>query len=169
MFAEDVGLLPGHMFTRMLEQARRTPAEFAELAGVLFGVMAFGGWVGFETVEWFNGGMFDDDTALPLERSDIDTVLAAAKLDWSEIDPSILVTLFERGLDPGKRASSGALHRPRQDHADRRAGGYPPVAEGVGCEKAEIAADLQRADAAKAPGPPARGGGIRPGGGMRCS
>ena len=25
MFADDVGLLPGHMFTRMLEQARRTP------------------------------------------------------------------------------------------------------------------------------------------------
>ena len=29
-------------------------------------------------------------------------------LDWSEIDPSILGTLFERGLDPGKRAQLGA-------------------------------------------------------------
>ena len=109
MFAEDVGLLPGHMFTRMLEQARRTPADFADLAGVLFGVMAFGGRVGFETVDWFNGGMFDDDKALPLEKSDIDTVLAAAKLDWSEIDPSVLGTLFERGLDPAKRAQLGQL------------------------------------------------------------
>ena len=27
MFADDVGLLPGHMFTRMLEQARRSPTH----------------------------------------------------------------------------------------------------------------------------------------------
>ena len=90
------------MFTRMLEQARRTPAHFADLAGDLFRVMASGGRVGFETVDWFSGGLFDDDTVLPLERSDIDAVLAASNLDWSEIDPSILGTLFERGLDPDK-------------------------------------------------------------------
>ena len=40
MFAEDVGLLPGNMFTRMLEQARRQPDEFAELAGDLFSAMS---------------------------------------------------------------------------------------------------------------------------------
>ena len=113
MFADDVGLLPGHMFTRMLEQARRTPAHFADLADDLFRVMARGGRVGFETVDWFNGGLFDDATALPLERSDIDTVLAASRLDWSEIDPSILGTLFERGLDPGKRAQLGAHYTDR--------------------------------------------------------
>ena len=56
MFADDVDLLPGQMFTRMLEQARRTPAFFADLAGDLFRVMASGGRVGFETVDWFNGG-----------------------------------------------------------------------------------------------------------------
>ena len=103
MFADDVGLLPDHMFTRMLEQARRAPAHFPDLAGDLFRVMARGGRVGFETVDWFNGGLFDDDTTLPLARSDVDAVLAASNLDWSEIDPSILGTLFERGLDPGKR------------------------------------------------------------------
>ena len=42
MFADDVGLLPDHMFTRMLEQARRAPAHFADLAGDLFRVMALG-------------------------------------------------------------------------------------------------------------------------------
>ena len=114
MFADNVGLLPGHMFTRMLEQAQRTPAQFAALADDLFGVMATGGRVGFETVDWFNGGLFDDTAALPLEQSDIHTVLAASRLDWSEIDPSILGTLFERGLDTGQtRSARGALHRPR--------------------------------------------------------
>ena len=37
-------------------------------------------------VGWFNGGLFDDDAALPLEKADIDTVLAASNLNWSEID-----------------------------------------------------------------------------------
>ncbi len=43
MFADDVRLLPGHMFTRMLEQVQRTPTQFADLASDLFGVMATGG------------------------------------------------------------------------------------------------------------------------------
>ena len=152
MFADDVGLLPGHMFTRMLEQARRAPADFADLAGHLFRVMASGGRVGFETVDWFNGGLFDDDTALPLEKSDIDTVLAASRLDWSEIDPSILGTLFERGLDPGKRAQLGAHYTDR----DKIMLLVEPVvirpwlAEWA-AEKAEIAAELEPTDAAKSP------------------
>ena len=98
MFADDVGLLPDHMFTRMLRHALPTPARFSELAGELFRAMASGGRVGFETVDWFNGSLFNDDTTLPLQKSDIQTVLEASDLDWSEIDPSILGTLFERGL-----------------------------------------------------------------------
>ena len=113
MFAEDVGLLPDDMFTRMLEHARRQPEGFADLACDLFGAMSTGGRIGFEAVAWFNGGLFDDDSALPLERNDIDTALRAAGLDWSEIDPSILGTLFERGLDPDKRSQLGAHYTDR--------------------------------------------------------
>ena len=53
MFAADVGLLPDHMFTRMLRHA-----------GELFRAMAAGGRVGFETVDWFNGSLFNDDTTV---------------------------------------------------------------------------------------------------------
>ena len=113
MFAEDVGLLPNDMFTRMLEQARQRPDELADLARDLFGAMSTGGRVGFEAVDWFNGGLFDDDAALPLTRPDIETTLKAASLDWSEVDPSILGTLFERGLDPDKRAQLGAHYTDR--------------------------------------------------------
>ena len=89
--------------------------------------------VGFEAVAWFNGGLFDDADALPLERSDVETVLAASALDWSEVDPSILGTLFERGLDPRQaRPARRALYRPGQDHAAGRAGGDPPAARRVG-------------------------------------
>ena len=64
MFAEDVGLLPDNMFTRMLEHARKQPDEFTELSRDLFGAMASGGRIGFEAVAWFNGGLFDDNASL---------------------------------------------------------------------------------------------------------
>ena len=105
----------------MLQQARRTPADFPALAGELFRVMATGGRVGFEAVDWFNGGLFDDDAALPLEQAEIERVLAASDLDWSEIDPSILGTLFERGLDPGRWCAETSVRR-GPGHRDGRRG-----------------------------------------------
>ena len=150
MFADDVGLLPGHMFTRMLQQAQRTPANFVDLAGDLFRVMASGGRIGFETVDWFNGGLFDDATALPLEKAEIDAVLMASNLDWSEVDPSILGTLFERGLDPSKRAQLGAHYTDR----DKIMLIVEPVVirpwlSDWNQEKERITAEVERADAAK--------------------
>ena len=152
MFAEDVGLLSDNMFTRMLERTRRDPGRFADYAARLFGAMATGGDVGFEAVAWFNGGLFDDDTALPLDREGIETALRAAALDWSEIDPSILGTLFERGLDPDKRSQLGAHYTDRDkimaivDPVIVR----PLLAEWEAA-KAKIAATVERADAARSP------------------
>ena len=114
MFAEDVGLLPNHMFQRMLEINRTSPASFVEDAASLFAAMKSGGKVGFEKVEWFNGGLFDDDSVLPLEHDDIENLITAAKLFWDEVDPSILGTLFERGLDPDKRSQLGAHYTDRE-------------------------------------------------------
>ena len=113
MFAEDAELLPNKMFVRMLEAARATPGEFKRLASTLFAAMRGGGLVGFERIEWFNGGLFDDEEALPLDTDDIDLCLRAAKLDWSEVDPSIFGTLFVRGLDPDKRSETGSEYTDR--------------------------------------------------------
>ncbi|MEY2884119.1 MAG: hypothetical protein RL490_1843, partial [Pseudomonadota bacterium] len=99
MFTEDVGLLPDHLFTKMLEVSRTRPAEFTANAQTLFAAMAQpGGKVGFTPIDWFNGGLFEDDAVLPLTADDIFALLKAAQRDWSAIDPSILGTLFERGL-----------------------------------------------------------------------
>ena len=113
MFAEDVNLLPNKMFQRMLEGCAAAPENFELHAKTLFGAMRSGGMVGFEKVDWFNGGLFDDDAALPLNGDDLKDLLAATKLDWSDIDPSILGTLFERGLDPAKRSQLGAHYTDR--------------------------------------------------------
>lgn len=114
MFAEDAGLLPNKMFVRMLEAAKSAPGEFEPLASTLFAAMKSGGLVGFERIEWFNGGLFDDSKALPLTEDDIALCLRAALLDWSEVDPSIFGTLFVRGLDPGKRSETGSEYTDRE-------------------------------------------------------
>jgi len=109
MFAEDVDLLPDKLFKRMLEASAEEPESFAANAQKLFAAMAKeGGRLDFKRIEWFNGGLFDDDAALPLTKADIKVALAAANRNWSNIDPSIMGTLFERGLDPGKRSQLGA-------------------------------------------------------------
>ena len=113
MFADDVGLLPDAMFTRMLKHAHSQPEEFTTLARGLFSAMSVGGRVGFETVEWFNGGLFENDATVPMDKAQIETTLKASDLDWSNIDPSILGTLFERGLDPDKRSQLGAHYTDR--------------------------------------------------------
>jgi hypothetical protein len=97
----------------MLAQAAKRPAEFVELAQDLFRAMQSGSREGFEHVEWFNGGLFDTDEVLPLDQEDTALVLKATRLDWSEIDPSIFGTLFERGLDPDKRSQLGAHYTDR--------------------------------------------------------
>ena len=113
LFAEDIELLPRHMFTRLLDAGLKDPASLNGMLQDLFGAMATGGRIGFEPVEWFNGGLFDSRDALPLERDDIKTLRALAGLDWSAIEPSIFGTLFERGLDPDKRSQLGAHYTDR--------------------------------------------------------
>ncbi|MFZ1574759.1 MAG: DNA methyltransferase, partial [Chromatiaceae bacterium] len=110
LFAEDIGLLPDEFFTKLLRTAREEPASAQELLESLFGVMATGGRVGFDRIDWFNGGLFATAAALPLEPSDIQQLLALAGLDWSAIDPTIAGALFVRGLDPALRAQLGAQY-----------------------------------------------------------
>ena len=153
MFAEDVGLLPDDMFTRMLTQGHRQPENFEDGARKLFGAMATGGQVGFENVEWFNGGLFEDDATLPMDKAQIETTLKASALDWSSIDPSILGTLFERGLDPDKRSQLGA-HYTDRDKIMRIID--PVIVRPLLAEwktvKARIAESLERVRSAKSQG-----------------
>ena len=109
LFADNVDLLPLGLLTQMLDASRRGLAPFQDNARALFAAMAQPrGRVGFVPVAWFNGGLFEDDAALPLTAADVALVQGAAQLDWADVDPAIFGTLFERGLDPGKRSQLGA-------------------------------------------------------------
>jgi type II restriction/modification system DNA methylase subunit YeeA len=114
LFAEDVGLLPRDLFTRITEKAR-DPRHFSTLVGELFEKMSVGGDFGLETIRYFNGGLFTDSPVLTLNEEEIRHIKEAAGLDWGAVDPSIFGTLFERGLDPDKRAQLGAQYTSRED------------------------------------------------------
>lgn len=113
LFAEDIGLLPERLFSKLLDTAAGQPSRFEAMAKGLFAAMKDGGHFGVEAIPWFDGGLFDSDDALPLEAVDITTLRRAAALDWSAIEPSIFGTLFERGLDPDKRSQLGAHYTDR--------------------------------------------------------
>ncbi len=108
LFAEDTGLLPDKVFSRIIEKSHGDPVRFGKLLAQLFETMATGGDFGLETIRHFNGSLFDDQSALDMTADEIKRVAAAAELDWSAVDPSIFGTLFERGLDPAKRSQLGA-------------------------------------------------------------
>ncbi len=148
LFAEDIGLLPGQLFGELLAEARRTPADFPALAGDLFRAMQRGGRFGLRRIAWFNGGLFDDATCLPLERADLDLLHSAAALDWSAIEPAIFGTLFERGLDPDKRSQLGAHYT---DAASIRRLIEPVIRDPLRAEWAAVKAEMERLLAAKKP------------------
>ncbi|WP_201456145.1 class I SAM-dependent DNA methyltransferase [Bradyrhizobium macuxiense] len=107
-FAQSVRLLPDGLFARILERSSQNPERAKSYLNKLFEAMESGGEFDLNDIAWFNGGLFDGRRALPLNASDIGLLVAAGSLDWSLIDPTIFGTLFERFLDPDKRAQIGA-------------------------------------------------------------
>ncbi|MCK8788066.1 class I SAM-dependent DNA methyltransferase [Roseomonas sp. NAR14] len=114
LFAEDVGLLSRDILTDLLALGRAEPGQFQNLVSTLFNQLAErDGRIGFKPVPWFNGGLFANAEALPVDAGDIRLLEQAVARDWSEIDPAIMGTLFERGLDPDKRGQLGAHYTDR--------------------------------------------------------
>ena len=107
-FAEDVGLLPGRMFDRLVGNRKIVSEQLTQGLASLFTTMRDGGLYGPDEIPWFNGGLFKKIDVPKLEILDITELRNAAGLNWSAIDVSIFGTLFERGLDPAKRSQLGA-------------------------------------------------------------
>ena len=107
-FAEDVGLLPGRMFERLVNNRSITSDKLTLGLHELFRTMQKGGLFGTDDIPWFNGHLFKTISVPRLQILDVTELRNAAALNWSAIDVSIFGTLFERGLDPAKRSQLGA-------------------------------------------------------------
>jgi len=103
-----VKLLPNGLWKKLLQAAERKPEQSKAFLTRLFDDMAKGGDFDLENILEFDGGLFDGRPPLALKHNEISLLFAASSLDWSLIDPTIFGTLFERFLDPDKRAQIGA-------------------------------------------------------------
>ena len=115
LFTEDVGLLPGSIFTRVVDRSVKRPESFNQNVSSLFDAMSNGGEFGLQDIPWFNGGLFSGGGVVSLKASELKVLSEAARLDWGSVEPAIFGTLFERSLDPGQRARLGAHYTSRED------------------------------------------------------
>lgn len=118
MFAEDTGLIPKKSFSVLLKKVRDRPENLPPMLADLWAKMDAGGFVGAlgdagETVRQFNGYLFKETSAIPLDIEEIDVLIKAAEADWRQVEPAIFGTLLERALDPRERAKLGAHYTPR--------------------------------------------------------
>ena len=107
-FADSVKLLPEGLLKKLLLTAEKRPQKSKDYFAKLFAEMERGGEFDLTEIAWFNGGLFDGRAPLGLEAAELGLLYSATSLDWSLIDPTIFGTLFERFLDPDKRAQIGA-------------------------------------------------------------
>ena len=117
MFAEDVELLPKDSFINLLKSLQGHSQQFVPMVEELWGRMKTGGFstVLREKIVRFNGGLFENATALPLTEDQFDLLIEASKADWRDVEPAIFGTLLERALDPIERHKLGAHYTPRAD------------------------------------------------------
>ena len=121
LYAEDAGLLPGGLFTRIVRDYNREPAVFDQAVRGLFREMAHGGLFGADRISYFNGDLFNNvgnGNAENRVENGAETVeftgaallrlYEATAKNWRNIEPSIFGTLFERALDASKRSQLGA-------------------------------------------------------------
>ncbi|TAE89444.1 MAG: class I SAM-dependent DNA methyltransferase, partial [Verrucomicrobia bacterium] len=116
MFAEDIGLLPDDGFKNLIAKTLENPQGFPVLVSGLWKEMATGTSYSsllFQEIAYFNGGLFDTTTALPLQKEQIHMLHEAAMTDWSGVEPSIFGTLLTRALDSRERHKLGAEYTPR--------------------------------------------------------
>ena len=107
MFAEDVGLLPNadgkKGFTELLKSLPSNGEGFVEMLRTLFAEMNEGRSKEISVILRrkllkFNGGLFADNTVLPVNGTQLGILRAAANLEWQHVEPAIFGTLLERAL-----------------------------------------------------------------------
>ena len=115
LYAEDAGLLPEGLFTRIVAQHYRSPATFDRAVRSLFAQMATGGFSGADEIAHFNGDLFNVVDTVELSTTALQRLGEACERNWRDIEPSIFGTLFERALDASKRAQTGAHYTGAED------------------------------------------------------
>jgi hypothetical protein len=123
MFAEDCGLIPHGSFTGLLQAQRAHPEHLEHQLSALWAAMDKGDFSPALGVplKKFNGYLFKERTAIPLDAEELDVLIRASQHVWTEVEPAIFGTLLERALNPQERSKLGAHYTPRA-YVDRLIG-----------------------------------------------
>ena len=125
MFAEDIDLLPGKIFTRLINECIEKPgsgfdkvAETYDLIGGLFREMnnegkAPGGR--FKDVDYFNGGLFEKIQPIELTKKEVEHLEVACTKTWRHINPAIFGSIFEGAMEEKERHELGAHYTHETD------------------------------------------------------
>jgi type II restriction/modification system DNA methylase subunit YeeA len=117
LFADSIGLLPNHLFRRMVKEDRFNSRKFLRKLENLFVAMSerdstFGEY----SIRYFNGDLFNSGGVLQLDQADLGILYDVTNnYDWSHVAPAIFGTLFERSLDPKRRSLIGAHYTSEND------------------------------------------------------
>lgn len=143
MFAEDVELIPKDSFTDLLKRLRGHPEHAAPALQGLWETMNTGGFsqVLMTDLKRFNGGLFKEADALPLDRVQLSLLIEAAEADWKQVEPAIFGTLLERALDKRQRHKLGAHYTPRA-YVERLV--TPTIMEPLRADWKDVQAAVQR-------------------------
>ena len=116
MFAEDTKvLLPENSFKQLLHGQLDHPEHLHHQLTALWKAMDRGEFAPAlgVPVKRFNGYLFKDTEAIPLDREELEVLIQAAEHRWTDVEPAIFGTLLERALNPKERAKLGAHYTPR--------------------------------------------------------
>ncbi len=112
MFAEDLDLIPDHLFTRLLDglvadERRYSAAELGYLFTRLNQPEATS-QDAFAEAPYANGGLFREASYVTLDVAEMNLLLEACSYDWRQVDPTIFGSLMEGFLGEERRDELGA-------------------------------------------------------------
>lgn len=121
MFAEDLQMLPAHMFTRILDGLFEDPRRSsADDLGQLFRHLAEPGprpdHGVYSGVPYANGGLFAQPASVHLEPDEVALLRAASReFDWKKVEPSIFGSLLQGALGRERQWALGAHYTAEAD------------------------------------------------------
>jgi hypothetical protein len=120
MFAEDLGMIPEHRFTRLVERLLAEPERSsADDLGGLFERLnrpgerpKHGLYAG---VPYADGGLFAMPAEVHLEREELELLRESCSFDWKLVEPSIFGNLLEGALGRERVWAFGAHYTAEAD------------------------------------------------------
>jgi len=111
LFAEDLGLLPGHPVQRIVDlrtrDANRAASDLVHLFEALDKHPGPGRDPLFFEQPYVDGQLFAESSHVYLDAEELELLGSATEHDWRQVDPTIFGSLLEGFLGPERRSETG--------------------------------------------------------------